>query len=208
MLKERMPKSKDQMRMGFSLQYADTITALAHGEFFGKMTDGRTGEVLVEWHRPNVITLDAGILLASLSAGSAVNPSGLTALAVGTGATGPILTPDAPTNIQRSLNTEIARKAFSSKQYRNSSGVAVAFRTNIVDFTATFSEAEAVGALNEMAVVSPFIPGGAPSPIPTLPVYDPTVDVTGKDLIGNYSTFGCISKPATAVLTLTWRLTF
>lgn len=179
------------------------------GEFIFKMTDARTGLVLVEWCRENTITLDAGILGASLFTGNAVNPLGLRMLAVGTGATGPILTPDAPTNIQRSLNNEIERKAFSSTQYRNVSGVAVAYRTNIVDFTTTFTEAEAVGPLNEMGLISPFSNNPAvQSPIPTTPVYDSTVDVTDKDLMVNYLTFGCVSKPATAVLSITWRLTF
>jgi len=38
--------------------------------------------------------------------------------------------------------------------------------------------------------------------------YDPTIDVAGKDLMCNYITFGVLSKPAGAVLSLTWRLTF
>jgi len=38
--------------------------------------------------------------------------------------------------------------------------------------------------------------------------YDPTIDVSGYDIIVNYLTFGVVTKPATAVVSITWRLTF
>jgi hypothetical protein len=83
-----------------------------------------------------VITLDAGILAAILFR----DPSsrfGVYMLAVGTGATGAILSPDAPDARQRKLNAEIARKPFSSTTFRDASGNAVAIPTNIVDYTCT-----------------------------------------------------------------------
>lgn len=208
--REYMRKSRAAMNWGMTLKYADGPGfAPKKGTFIFDMRDAKTGEQLVYWEKDNIITLDAGILGASLYTGNAVNPLGLRMLAVGTGATGPILTPDAPTNVQRSLNNEIERKAFSSTQYRNASGVAVSYRTNIVDYTTTFTEAEAVGPLNEMGLISPFSNNPAiTNPIPTTPVYDSTVDVTGKDLLANYITYGVIVKPATAILSLSWRLTF
>ena len=196
--------------MGLHLNYAEEgLLCPKKGVMIFDMRDAKTGEQLAYWEKENLIVQDAGILAASLFSDDAVNPDGLVMLAMGTGATGAILNPDAPTDLQRSLNTEIERKAFSSKQYRNSSGVAVAIRTNIVDYSVTFGEAEAVGPLNEMGLMSPASNNPAiTNPIPTVSPYDETVDVTGKDLLANYLTFGVISKPATATLTITWRLSF
>lgn len=208
--REKMSRAGEAVKMGMSILHSESGVLGAKGSFIFEMKDARTGEILAYWEKPNVITRDAGILMASLFKGDAVNSAGLVMLAVGTGATGNILAPDAPQNTQRKLNSEIARKAFASKQYRNSNGVAVAIRTNIVDFTTTFGEGEAVGALNEMGLMST----ASNNPAITNPInngpsnYDPTIDVTGKDLMVNYLTFGCVSKPSTAIVTLTWRLTF
>lgn len=192
------------------------LTNQAKGEFFFHMEDARTGEILADWHRPQVITRDAGILAARLFRNSLdPNPAqnnGLTMLAIGTGAVGNILSPDAPQDTQRALNTELARKAFVSSQFRNQAGIAVAYPTNVVDFTTTFGEAEAVGPLNEMGVICAFslnpliknqIPAGSGGAF-----YDPTFDVTGYDIMANYLTNGVIVKPSAAILTLTWRLSF
>jgi len=94
--------------------------------------------------------------------------------------------------------------------YRDSEGGVSAVPTNVVDFTTSYGEAEAVGPLNEMGLLSP------KSDDPTVknpvnadwPVYDPTIDLTDKDVLVNYLTFPVISKPSTAILTITWRLTF
>jgi len=184
------------------------LTTHAKGEFFFKMTDANTGETLAEWHRPQIITRDAGIAGAAHFKGDLTG--GLKMLAIGTGATGNLLSPDAPQNTQRMLNNEIARKAFSATTYRTAEGVAVSYRTNIVDFTTTFGEAEAVGALNEMGLLVPAsINPETRNPINNGPTnYDPTIDVDGLDLLVNYLTFAVVSKPATAVLAITWRLTF
>jgi hypothetical protein len=131
-------------------------------------------------------------------------------LTIGTGATGNVLSPDAPTEEQRRLNSEIQRKAFASSTFRDESGVAVAYPTHIVDFTTTYGEAEAVGPLNEMGVISPYSDNPAvQNPIENGPTdYDPTIDVSAKDLMANYLTFGVVTKPSTALLTITWRFTF
>jgi hypothetical protein len=182
------------------------------GRFIVEMWDTETGEVLADFEQENVITRDAGILAASLFKGDAVNPNGLTMLGVGTGATGDPLNPDAPTSGQRKLNAEIERKPFAETVYRNSAGVAVSIKTHVVDFTTIFSEAEAVGPLTEMGLMSTVSSNPAPAfwaPINNGPAnYDPTIDVDGKDLMVNYLTFGAITKPATAILKITWRLTF
>lgn len=189
------------------------LTAKAKGTFIIEMRDAETGEILQSLERDNIITLDAGILAARLFRNS-LDPSstqsnGITMLAVGTGATGNLLSPDKAQKGQRKLNAEVARKTFTST-YRNGEGTAVSYPTNIVDFTTTFGESEAVGPLNEMGLMSTAsLNPVVQNPIDNGPTdYDPTIDVTERDILVNYLTFPVISKPATAVLAITWRLTF
>lgn len=177
------------------------------GEVFFQLTDSKTGELLLDKHQKNLVVRDGGVLAAMLFAAGVTGTSGISMLAVGTGATGPLLNPDVPDPRQRHLNAEIARKAFSSVTFRNSAGAVSSVPTNVVDFTAIFGEGEAVGPLNEMSLVRPGI-GGAITPVPVFPTYDPTVDLTNFDILINYLTFSVVSKPSTSILTVTWRLTF
>ena len=215
-LAERFTQPKTAMKMGLDLgSFSESgMTRKSKGLFILHMVDSVTGDILEHWEKENVITLDGGILAARLMKDSQLPVSGrnngLRMLAVGTGATGNILSPDAPTEEQRSLNSEIQRKTFSSTTYRDASGVAVAYPTNIVDYTVTFGEAEAVGPLNEMGVISPYSDNPAlQNPISNGPTdYDPTIDVSALDLMGNYLTYSVVTKPSAALLTITWRFTF
>lgn len=205
------------VKMGVNLGVMEEmVKPKMNGRFIFDMRDAKTGESLAYFEKDNVLTLDCGILAARLFrnslapvAGTSTN-KGITHLDIGMSARGNILSPDAPQPEQRKLNTRLARKAVTT-QFRNDAGAAVAYPTHIVDFTTTFSESEANGALNEMGLVSAFndvgfndINNGAG----TLNPYDATTDVSAKDLLANYLTFGVITKPATAILTITWRLTF
>ena len=208
-ISERLhPVKSAAVRFNMGILHTEAVTA-AKGEVFIDLIDGKTGKVLEHRHIDNIIVLDAGILIAMLLKGDA--PNGLTMLGVGTGATGALLAPDVPQIGQRKLNIEIQRKPFTSTQYRNSSGAAVAIPTNIVDYVTIFSESEAVGALNEMALMATASPNPDPAfweHINNGPTnYDPTIDVTGKDLLLNYLTFGVLTKPNTATLQITWRIT-
>ena len=170
----------------------------AKGQFFIEMHDARTGQLLEKRVINNVITLDAGILAARLFKDNEEPVNGANMLAVGSGALGPL------------LNAEIERKAFESTTFRDASGNAVAIPTNVVDFTTTYGEAEAVGPLNEMGILSTISSNPAiknPNP-DTWPTRDLTVDLTQYDILINYLTFSVITKPSTAILTITWRLTF
>ena len=190
----------------------DTFRGL-QGEVFWELRDGdnvQTG------HMKNVITLDAGILLARLLRGTGIihqsEPNwGAYVLAVGTGDIGwDPLAPPGPTNTQRSLFNELSRKLFSSTQFITSTGAISGVPTNIIDLTTTFNMGEATGPLMEMGIL-----GGDVDPIltnrnPVLPpngIYDPTVDLTGKDILVNYISFPVINKSPTASLTWVWRLT-
>lgn len=209
---DRIKSARDAFRFGMGVGHRDDVQ-LPHrvrGDVFFHMTDARTGEVLLDRHQKNIITLDTGILAAILLRDPASRTHGINMLAVGTGATGPLLSPDAPDNRQRKLNAEIQRKPFVSTTFRDGSGNAVAYPTNIVDFVTVFSEAEAVGPLTEMGLMSTL--SSSPStlnPNPnTFPTRDTAVDLQDYDILANYISFSVCSKPSTAVLSITWRLSF
>jgi len=208
MQRETFKKTKESMSLGFEILNKDNLTSFV-GEVFIEMVDTE-GNLLHKEHKKNIITLDAGILAAILLRDPSSRSNGVNMLSVGTGATGAILSPDAPDSRQRKLNAEISRKTFSSTTFRDASGNAVAIPTNIVDFTCTFDEAEAVGPLNEMGLLSTISDNIAVSnPNPnTFPTRDVTLDLTLYDILVNYLTFSVITKPSTARLTITWRITF
>jgi hypothetical protein len=209
--KDTLKRSRDGVNMGFEIKKTSAMgLSDARGEVFIKVEDGKTGEVLHDLHLKNVITSDASILAATLFRDPTSRLNGFNMLSVGTGATGSLLSPDAPDPAQRKLNSEIARKAWSTTVFRDAGGNAVAIPTNIVDFTCTFDEGEAVGPLNEMGIQStisnnPLVLNPNPNVYPTR---DVTVDLSLYDILGNYLTFSVISIPATARFTVTWRITF
>ena len=208
-MNERYDIAGSGIHVGLEVSHRDSGVRV-QGELFIHMVDAATGEVLHDEHRKNIITLDAGILVAILCRNPAGRTNGINMLAVGTGATGALLSPNAPDNRQRKLNAEIARKGFASTVFRDGSGAAVAYPTNIVDFTTTFGEAEAVGPINEMGLLSTISSNPAivnPNPN-TFPTRNTTVDVSNLDILVNYISCSVLSKPSTAVLTITWRITF
>jgi hypothetical protein len=205
--RDRFNKPGESVNVGLALVHSAAL-GTAKGEVFIRMEDA--DGILHESRHNNVITLDAGIQAARYFKDPSEPANGANMLAVGTGATGAVLTPDAPDSRQRKLNAEIERKAWSSTTFRDASGNAVAIPTNIVDFTVVYDEAEAVGPLNEMGILStvsdnPLIKNDNPDSFPTR---DVTVDVSSLDVLINYLTFGVITKPSTARLTITWRITF
>jgi hypothetical protein len=165
----------------------------------------------------NVYTLDGSLLASILFSGLYPTRKPITMLAVGTGATGTSLVPSIADQRQRRLNTELARKEFASVVFRNPTTFAIsAIPTNVVDFTTVYNEGEAVGALNEMGLVSPYdtdplvttpLLDGSSNPV-SFPDYDTTLDVSNYDILINYLTFPVINKPSNSVLAITWRLTF
>jgi hypothetical protein len=179
------------------------------GQVYGVIThaNGTEEQVL---NKNNIYTLDGGVLASMLFAGE-LGVGGVTMLAVGTGATGLASAPDVADNRQRKLNSEIARKPFSSIVYRNATtGEVSNIPTNILDLTTVFTETEASGAgLTEMGLLSTISQNVAES-TPTTDVF-PTrssLDLRSYDRLINYLTFPVIHKPQGAVLALTWRLTF
>lgn len=207
-VRDNFKRPGEEANIGMVLPHAISLAPVL-GEVFIEMVDVPSGVVLHKEHRKNVITLDAGVLVAILLRDPDSRTHGLNMLAVGTGATGALLSPDAPDPKQRKLNAEIARKPWTSVTFRDVDGNAVAIPTNIVDFTCTFDEGEAVGPLNEMGILSTISANPAtlnPNP-DAYPNRDVTRDLTQYDILGNYLSFSVISKPNTARLTITWRIT-
>jgi hypothetical protein len=210
MYKEKMGSIKDYVAFNSKLLQHENMMGPVSGTVIFEFRDTVTGELTHRIEKKNVVTLDAGIHTARLYKDNAEPNYGAYMLAVGTGATGNLLSPDAADSKQRKLNTEIERKAFASTTFRTSSGVAVAYPTNIVDFTCQFLASEAVGALNEMGIISPISANPAVQNLNpnTFPTYDNTLDITTYDVLLNYLTFPVKSKLNTEILTITWRLTF
>lgn len=214
-IRENIKAARTGFKIGMEQHLTETFPFVAKkGEVFIEMHDARSGDLQERREVKNVVTLDAGLLVARLMKNPQEPAHGINMLGIGTGALGAILNPDAPSNEQRRLNNEITRKPFSETTFRNANGAAVAIPTNVVDFTTIFGESEAVGPLNEMGLLSTISNNTAV--INNNPnfagqggqAYDPTIDVSKYDILVNYLTFSVISKPATSILTLTWRLTF
>lgn len=200
---------------GMGLRHTDALgarprTAL-RGEVFFLLKDAQSGAVLDNRHVTNIITRDMSILVARLLANSGEPLQGVAMLAVGTGDVGwDPMNPPAATNTQRALYSELARKPFTSVVFVDGGGAPSAIPTNVVDFNTTYTETEAVGPLVEMGLI-----GGDvnPNPLVRNPIappngpFNPAVDVVGFDQQLNYLTFPVINKPATATLTITWRIT-
>lgn len=176
-----------------------------------ELRNARTGALEHSWEKKNVITMDASVLVARLLRDSLEVPFGGFVLAVGSGDSGwNPLSPPPATNTQRALYAEISRKTFASKQFIDSTGVPVDYPTNVVDFTTTFSESEAVGPLVEMGIIGGNISSNMSIKNPVTPPngpYDPTVDLTTRETLLNYLSYNVISKPTTSTFTVTWRIT-
>lgn len=188
------------------------------GEIFWTLRDSVTGKE-TSGRLKNIVTLDASILLATFMKGTGtavanqcVPGFGVYALGVGTGdVSWDPMNPPAATKTQRSLYNELSRKTIAVTSFIDEEGSISGVRTHIVDFTTTFTESEAVGALTEMgllggdintnmSVLNPVLPPNGP--------YNPTTDTSGKDILVNYVTFPAINKPPSSTLSWTWRLSF
>jgi len=186
------------------------------GEVFWTLRDVRTGEE-TNGHLKNVVTMDASILIARLMRNSASphvsEPNfGVYALAVGSGDVGwNLQNPPPATTTQRSLYSEIGRKAVASSSFIDSNGAVSGIPTAVIDITTVFSESEAVGPITEMGLLGGDISTNMNVSSPVLPsngAYDPTVNLVGLDTLINYLTFPVINKPPTSTLSWVWRLSF
>lgn len=186
----------EQVRMSDSRRYP-----IAKGEIFMKLGKNPTREDALkdpDVNFSNIIVDVASDQIAEWAYTGIISTvgehvPGILTLAVGTGDVGwDLQNPPAETAAQTLLESELLRKTFSSKTYvEPSTGNPSVARTNIVDFTTTYLESEAVGPLVEMGL---FGGNGATS-------------TNGGTMI-NYRTFAVINKPSTSKLIIVWRLTF
>lgn len=198
---------------GLSVRESDVYTpGRLRGEVFMNLHDVTTGKLIDSRHYENIITKDASILLARLCKDAVEPTKGIFALAVGTGDVGwNLQSPPAATSNDRTLVAEIARKQTSSSTFIDVSGNPTAIPTNIVDFSTTFSESEAVGPLVEMGLIASPIDITPPlTAVPVTPAtpYNPTIDLTNYDTLFNKKNFAVLNKNNTTTLTLVWRITF
>lgn len=193
MLFEQMRKTQESLAFGPSLRYPERISGLS-GQVLMFLRDARTGALLQEYHSCNIIVNSASILIARLLKDNHEPTAGISYLAVGTGAEGwDLQNPPQPKNTQTILENEIARKAFTTDDVSfvdPDTGEHVSTPTNIVDYTCTFAETEAVGPLVEMGLF-----GGDASDLPD----------SGTEI--NYRTFPVINKTASMTLTIIFRIT-
>lgn len=191
--KEALKKVFEQSFGGFRIRYNENINHLK-GEWWMTLRDKQTGSVVESRHGTNIIVNTASILIARLLKDNNEPDGGITYLAVGTGAPGwNLQNPPQPTNTQTKLNNEIARKAFTTEDVTfidPESGDPTSIPTNVIDFTCTFAETEAVGPLVEMGLF-----GG-----------DAT-DLTDSGTMINYRTFPVINKTNSMTLTIIFRIT-
>lgn len=200
------------LRGALRSRHEERVGCIIRGDVFMTLRNARTREVQEQREFRNLIVRDASILVARLMKDNQEPPKSVYVLAVGTGNTGwNPMSPPAPTNTQRSLYSELTRKTFSSTQFIDAVGTPSSYPTNIVDFTTTFTESEAVGPLVEMGLVGGNIATNLSIRNPVTPpngTYDPTVDLTHYETLVNYLTFPVWNKPATSELEIVWRLTF
>lgn len=191
--KEKLRKVLESMCGGYRLRYEESTRPLK-GQYRMILKDS-TGRIIEERDGKNIIVNAASVLIARLLKDNREPGGGITYLAVGTGAPGwNLQNPPQPTNTQTALFNEIARKAFTTEDVSfidPTTGDPTTVPTNVVDYTATFAETEAVGPLVEMALF-----GGDATDIPGQ-----------SDTEINYRTFPVINKQNSMTLTIIFRIT-
>ena len=193
LFKERLKRTCDGFFGGFIQRFQEATRPL-RGEYRMILRDSVTGEIIESRKGHNIIVNSASILIARLLKDNNEPDGGITYLAVGTGGVGwNLQNPPQPTNTQITLNNEIARKAFTTEDITfidPTTGDPTVVPTNVLDFTATFNETEAVGPIVEMGLF-----GGDAS------------DIADSGTEINYRTFPVLNKSNSMTLTIIFRIT-
>jgi len=191
---EALRRTAESVFSAFTLKYREEGLTLKSGEVWITAKDTKTGEEKEVYHSKNIIVNTASILIARLLKDNSEPDGGITYLAVGTGASGwDLQNPPQPQNYQTKLNNEISRKAFTTENVTfvdPDTGDPTTVPTNVLDFTATFAETEAVGPWVEMGLF-----GG-----------DAT-DLADSGTMINYRTFPVLNKQSSMTTTIIFRIT-
>jgi len=150
------------------------------------------GELVYSYDNPNIIVNTASILIARLLKDNSEPTNGISHLAIGSGNAGwDLFDPPAPTTSQTVLENEFFRKEIDFTTFVHpNTGEPTTNPTNIVDYSVTFGESEAVGPVVEMGLF-----GG---------------EATSQSNTGtmiNWRTFPVINKTSTMTLTIIFRIT-
>ena len=193
MFKENLRKATESIFGGFGVKYDENIKGLS-GEYWMILRDAKTQQIVEQRHGHNIIVNTASILISRLLKDNKEPDAGISYLTVGTGGSGWYLqNPPQPKNTQTKLETELARKAFTTADVTfidPDTGDPTVVPTNVVDYTCTFAETEAVGPLVEMALF-----GG-----------DAT-DAANSGTMINYRTFPVLNKTSSMTFTIIFRIT-
>lgn len=191
--KESIRRALETAFGGFRLKHDEKLNSLS-GQFTMILRDSKTGAVLEERTGKNIIVNSASVLISRLLKDNSEPDAGISYLAMGTGASGwNLQNPPQPSTSQTALENEIARKAFTTEDVTfvdPDTGDPTVVPTNVVDYTATFAETEAVGPIVEMGLF-----GG-----------DAT-DAADSGTQVNYRTFPVINKTNSMTLTIIFRIT-
>lgn len=188
----------EKFKLGLRKQLFKIATGVKEEEFY-KGPKGRLtlvakidDKVVYEHIQDNIIVNTASILIARLLKDNSEPDAGISYLAVGSGNDSwDPFDPPAPTTSQTLLEDEFYRKTISKATFVDpQTGEPTTIPTNIVDYATSFSEAEAVGPIMELALFG----GEATS----------TID-TGTML--NWRTFPVLNKTNAMTLTIIFRIT-
>lgn len=186
---ENIDRIDNQMKVGLSTNHKERFFGL-RGELILKAYDG--GTLVREYKHSNIIVNTASILIARLLKDNEEPTNGISYLAVGSGSgSWDLFDPPAPTTSQTRLENEFYRKAIDLSTFVHpETGEPTTVYTNIVDYSVTFGEAEAVGPIVEMGLF-----GG-----------DATSELNSGTMV-NWRTFPVINKTSTMTLTVIFRIT-
>ena len=163
------------------------------GELILKAYDSSQGGKLVyNYQRNNIIVNTASILIARLLKDNSEPQNGISYLGIGSGSgSWDLFDPPAPTTSQTLLESEFYRKAIDLATFVHpETGEPTTVYTNIVDYSCSLGEAEAVGPIVELSLF-----GG-----------DATAELNSGTMV-NWRTFPVINKTSTMTLTVIFRIT-
>lgn len=145
-----------------------------------------------EMHVKNMIVSKASVFMAKRMTPGASWGDGINYLEVGTGVgSGTTQNPQGEVMSQVAMRVPLYRKAITSWTYLDINGNPTGAESNVLQFTTTYNETEAIGAIVEMGLFG----GGA------------TISL-GSGYMFNYKVFPVWNKDNTLKLTVVWKLTF
>jgi len=189
MFNESIGKSRNTVRMHPKITCQDQTQGLK-GKLILKAFEN--GNLVYSYEHSNIIVNTASILIARLLKDNSEPTSGISRLAIGSGNAGwDLFDPPAPTTSQTILENEFFRKEIDLTTFVHPvTGEPTTVPTNIVDYSVTFGESEAVGPIVEMGLF-----GGE------------ATDQANTGTMINWRTFPVINKTSTMTLTIIFRIT-